>query len=373
MLACSVALTVVVVAGMSAAHAQVAGDGSMFISPPSDNDAWSVAVSIEADGVANAADAWAASDAYTRADPSPSVARTVAEYEHAAGDLYSEAAAVSMEAAAEWSASGRAYDEHSAVALAYRHELTAMLAYERAVSAAAKWSAAANGDDMVDAAAAERAAAAAAVLARERAAGAADTLSVIRASTDFLGEMRRTYDFAAAAAREQSAERSAAAERAAALVAAGGSSEQAQAAERAVAAGRSAERSMEEAMGLLGVATNQILIADKMNTDLMPAMLVGDWDRARSASGEISAAGSDTVAQMAAAAALLRDAAREFDLAAAEWSAAGDSDQAEAAAEQSVMAARNVDVALANMAVIEQVMTGLDLWFSALDAGAARP
>ena len=355
---------------MSAAHAQVAGDGSLFISPPNDNDALSAAVAFEADSVAAAAAAWAASDAYMRAAASPSVARTVAEYEHTAGDLYAEAAAASMAAAAEWSAADRVYDEHSAVASAYRLELTAAFAYERAATAAVKWSTTADDNDAVDAVAADRSAAA--VLSRERMADALDIMNVLRSSTDFIGDLQRVADLAQSAMRTQFAERAVAAERAAAFVADTGSTEQLQAAERAVAAERAAERAMKESIGLLGVATNQMIMADKMNTELIPAMSSGDWDRARSVFGEISTSASDSVAQMSAAATLLRDAAHEYDLASAEWAAAGDPVQAAEAAEQSVTAATNVDAALANMAVIEQVMTGLDLWFNDLADRSAR-
>ena len=371
MLVSSIAVAVVAAAGMSAAYAQVAGDGSLFISPPNDNDALSAAVAFEADSVAAAAAAWAASDAYMRAAASPSVARTVAEYEHTAGDLYAEAAAASMAAAAEWSAADRVYDEHSAVASAYRLELTAAFAYERAATAAVKWSTTADDNDAVDAVAADRSAAAA-VLSRERMADALDIMNVLRSSTDFIGDLQRVADLAQSAMRTQLAERAVAAERAAAFVADTGSTEQLQAAERAVAAERAAERAMKESMGLLGVATNQMIMADKMNTELIPAMSSGDWDRARSVFGEISMSASDSVAQMSAAATLLRDAAHEYDLASAEWAAAGDPVQAAEAAEQSVTAATNVDAALANMAVIEQVMTGLDLWFSDLADRSAR-
>ena len=372
MLAGSVALAVVAIAGMAAAHAQVAGDESLLISPLSDNDAKALAAYIEADGVAAAATAWAASDAYTRADTSPSVARTVSEYEHAAGDLYAEASDVGMKSAAEWAAADHVHDEYSAVTSAYRLELTAAFAYERAATAAAKWSTSADGSESDDAMSAERAATAAAMLSRERMAEVGDALRVIRASNNIFGEMLDYSDWAEAAARAEVAERVEVAERAVALVAAGGSAEQLAAAERAMSAERSAAWAVDETMGFMSVATDQVLLADQLNTKVLPALAAGDWDRARSVYEAISMSGSDAIAQMAAGAAMLRDAARYYDQAVVEWAAAGDSDQAAAAAEQSVRMAEYVDVALGSMTTIEQVTGELDSWFRGLEAGATR-
>lgn len=362
-------LAVVAGGAASAAHAQPGGASdppseaaaAAALATPDEELARAAAIASEAEGVAAAAAAWAKTDAYARSDASASVARTIAEYEQSAGNLYAAAAGMAQDVADNWATVGNVIPQYNAETAAVRYDQKAALSYERAAAAAAKWS---SGIDMSDldarqleadiAASVGRTAEEEAVAAWTRSSAAVDRQVEVEAEANLLA------DRFAEAERAASAERLAAAERAAEAVAADGTAGQAAAAKRAVAAERAAERAAMAFIRDIDAAAEWVPEADRIIAEFVPAMESRDWERAKPLYERFAELGSDAAAQMAAGLASGRDAAREYGLAASEWTAAGNDERAAEARERAAGMAAVVGQMFDQMSDMERMIVEFD-------------
>lgn len=356
---------------MSAAHAQPTGSGGgggaeplAIPATPDESAALVTATVAEADGVAAAAAAWAKTDEYARAGGSPSVARTVAEYEQAAGDLYATAAGIARGAAANWAEAGSVTPQYTTEAASARYEQAAARSYERAAASAAKWSEGIAGLPGPSDRAAEARTAAGAARAAEEAANAAwaRSFEAIDRQVEAEPEAMSRFDQFMEAEAQASSERLAAAERAAEAIAAAadGPGERARAAERAVAAERAAESDVAAFIRGIHAGGEWVPEADRIVAEFVPALESRDWDRATPLYERFAELGSDAIAHMAAGAASGRDAARAYEQAADEWSTAGNGERAADARERAAEIATAVERTMDRLSEVERTMADFD-------------